>query len=98
MTTQFLTAPTYAGDPWTPRFLRSINDALCIGCGRCFKACGRGVLRLRGLDEDGALIEDEEDEYVRQVMTILVQGNCIGCEGCARACPKNCLEHAPLPI
>mgnify|MGYP000734077383 CR=1 FL=1 len=34
------------GRDWTPRFAQSINDAKCIGCGRCYRVCGRDVLQL----------------------------------------------------
>ncbi|WP_332835050.1 ferredoxin III, nif-specific [Vulcanococcus limneticus] len=101
MTTQALTALTFGGNSWTPQFVQSIDQSLCIGCGRCFKSCGRSVLMLRCLDEEGQLIasDDEEDEeYERKVMTIAAQQHCIGCQSCLRACPKNCLSHAPLSL
>ncbi|MHB0889427.1 4Fe-4S binding protein, partial [Acidithiobacillus sp.] len=48
-----LTARTKGGLTWTPHFVEQINDEKCIGCGRCFRACGRGVLLLKGINEDG---------------------------------------------
>lgn len=91
-----VTGLTFGGDSWIPKFIRSIDHDLCIGCGRCFKSCGRSVLALCGLDDEGQLLTegDDEDEIERHVMTIANQAACIGCESCSRACPRNCLSHA----
>jgi Nif-specific ferredoxin III len=92
-----LTGVTLGGKTWTPQFVREINRDKCIGCGRCFKACGRDVLLLKALNEDGEFVEDEEDEEIeRKVMTIVVPENCIGCQACSRVCPKNCYTHSSL--
>lgn len=94
-----LTGVTLGGKNWVPQFVQEINQDKCIGCGRCFKACGRDVLLLRALNEDGEFVEDEEDEEIeRKVMIISNSDNCIGCEACSRVCPKNCYTHAPLPV
>jgi Nif-specific ferredoxin III len=90
-----------SGSRWIPTFVSELNEDKCIGCGRCFKVCPRGVLELVGLDEDGAHIElddDEDDEYEKKVMTIAHQELCIGCTACARICPKKCYTHAALAI
>jgi len=42
-----------SGETWTPTFVQSINEDKCIGCGRCFRVCPRGVLELVGLDDEG---------------------------------------------
>ena len=39
-----------SGAQWTPTFVASLDEAKCIGCGRCFRVCPRGVLELVGLD------------------------------------------------
>ena len=94
-----LTGSTFGGKTWTPQFVQEINLSKCIGCGRCFKACGRDVLLLKALNEDGEFVEDEDGEEIeRKVMTILNAGNCIGCQACARVCPKNCYTHEPLDL
>lgn len=94
-----LTGLTFGQETWIPRFIQSINLKTCIGCGRCFKACGRGVLQLKALNEEGEFVDDEEDDEIeRKVMTIINQARCIGCEACARACPKNCQTHEPLAV
>lgn len=89
------------GRTWTPKFVKAINQRACIGCGRCFKVCGRDVLQLAGVSAEGELIPiavdlDEDDEYEKKVMTIANQVNCIGCEACSRICPKKCYSHAPM--
>ena len=37
-------AVTRDGTEWVPRYLESIDHDECIGCGRCYKACGQGVM------------------------------------------------------
>lgn len=89
------------GRTWTPQFVQEINQEKCIGCGRCFKVCGRDVLQLVGIDEDGELVameadDDDDEEYEKKVMTIAKQANCVGCEACSKICPKKCYTHAPM--
>ena len=88
-----------SGASWTPTFVQSIDESKCIGCGRCFRVCPRGVLELVGLNEDGERIGldpdgDEEEEYEKKVMTIAHQDQCIGCTACSKICPKKCYTHA----
>jgi len=92
-----------SGSTWTPTFVTSLDDHKCIGCGRCFKVCPRGVLELVGLTEDGERIavsvdDDDDDEYEKKVMTIAHQDLCIGCTACAKICPKKCYTHATALI
>jgi Nif-specific ferredoxin III len=92
-----LTGLRQGGTPWTPNFVQEINQTKCIGCGRCFKACGRDVLLLRAMNDEGEFVEnEEEDEIERKVMAIVHPELCIGCEACSRVCPKNCYTHAPV--
>ncbi len=88
-----------SGATWTPTFVQEIDEEKCIGCGRCFRVCPRGVLELVGLDEEGERISldpdgDEDEEYEKKVMTIAHQELCIGCTACAKICPKKCYTHA----
>jgi formate hydrogenlyase subunit 6/NADH:ubiquinone oxidoreductase subunit I len=46
------------------------------------------------LDEDGELVEDDEDEYERSVMTVARRDNCIGCQACAMVCARKSFTHA----
>jgi NAD-dependent dihydropyrimidine dehydrogenase PreA subunit len=39
-----LTGLTFGSKEWLPKFVQAINQHKCIGCARCFKVCGRGVL------------------------------------------------------
>jgi len=98
-----MVAYTRGGAEYVPVFLMSIDETKCIGCGRCYKVCGRDVMTLYGITEDGDLVrpgteeyEDVEDEIERSVMTMIAPENCIGCGACARVCPKDCQTHAPL--
>lgn len=99
MSTVTITLPD--GRSWTPKFVQSIDQEKCIGCGRCFRVCGRDVLQLVGIDEDGEVIalelgEDDDDEYEKKVMTVANQINCVGCEACAKICPKKCYTHEAM--
>jgi Nif-specific ferredoxin III len=93
------TGLTYGGAPWTPLFVQELNQAHCIGCGRCYKVCPRDVLTL--VDRTEALGDDfEEDEDSDMdntvVMSVANLADCIGCEACSKVCPKKCFSHAPL--
>lgn len=90
-----LTTVTRDGRAWQPSFLLAIDPKKCIGCGRCFKVCGRGVMELKGIDEDGNLVAaaDEDVETERKIMTLVDAGACIGCAACARVCAKGCQTH-----
>lgn len=90
-----------SGETWTPKFVKTLNEDTCIGCGRCFKVCPRGVLELVGLNEDGERVAidndaDEDEEYEKKVMTIAHQELCIGCTACSKICPKKCYTHEAL--
>ena len=89
-------AVTRDGRAWHPSYLLDIDQARCIGCGRCFKACGRSVMTLQGITEDGDLVAlDDDEEILRKVMTVTDPGACIGCGACSRVCGKNCQTHGP---
>jgi Nif-specific ferredoxin III len=91
---------TRDGRAWQPEFLVAINKDVCIGCGRCFKVCGRHVMTLKGVTEDGVMVdldEDEDEELEKKVMWLADAGACIGCGACARVCPTNCQTHGATP-
>jgi len=94
-----LTGLTQGGLDWEPKFVQEIDREKCIGCGRCFKVCGRNVLSLIALDEDGEVVDDDDDdEFERKVMSIVNAAKCIGCEACSRICPKKCYTHATVAV
>ncbi|HEX7479582.1 MAG TPA: ferredoxin III, nif-specific [Polyangiales bacterium] len=85
---------TRDGRTWQPAYLTAINAETCLGCGRCYKVCGRSVMTLQGVDDDGQLVAlDDDDEIERKVMTMADGGACIGCGACARVCPTNSQTH-----
>ena len=90
-----MTMMTRDGRDWVPQYLLAIDGQTCIGCGRCFKACGRGVMTLKGVDEDGEMVDldNDDDEIERKVMVMDDSGACVGCGACARVCPSNCQTH-----
>jgi Nif-specific ferredoxin III len=89
---------TRDGTPWIPQYLDSIDTELCIGCGRCFKVCTQGVLKLLGIDEDGEFCDpfDDDVEVERKVMSVDKSGACIGCSSCATVCGTNAQKHSAL--
>jgi Nif-specific ferredoxin III len=84
-------AVTRDGTEWSPLYLESIDAAACIGCGRCYKACGQSVMEPidRPLDDD----DDEDEMCGGTVMSVAHPGACIGCGACARACAKKAQTH-----
>jgi Nif-specific ferredoxin III len=79
-------------------FIEAIDAKACIGCGRCFKVCGQDVLKTMGVTEDGDMVEADDDDAERMVMTIANAGNCIGCAACARVCGKNAQTHVAASV
>jgi Nif-specific ferredoxin III len=83
---------TRGGAEWYPRYIMSLDQSLCIGCGRCFKTCSRAVFQLVEREQD----EDDDCEETSKVMQIVDALDCIGCEACSKVCPKSCLKHEAL--
>lgn len=93
---------TRDGRAWTPEYLVAIDDKTCIGCGRCYKVCGRDVMVLKGITDEGEFVnlggdDDDDDEIEKKVMAMNDPGACIGCGACARVCPTNCQTHDAAP-
>ncbi len=89
---------TRDGRMWVPEFLTAIDPDTCIGCGRCYKVCGRDVMTLKGVNGDGEIVpleDEDDDDFDRKVMAMNDIGACIGCGACARVCPKDCQTHTP---
>ncbi len=92
------TGLTRGGKSWTPQFVTEINQEDCLGCGRCYKACGFDVLSMVGLTEDGDIVDAFDDDAERKVMNIANPDNCIGCQACNKACPKNLYSYQSLEV
>lgn len=101
-----ITGLTRGGEEYTPEFVTQINQANCIGCGRCFKVCPRDVFDLVDRDEiEGLEADDYDDDYddyddddgfsddTAMVMSLKNALDCIGCGACSRICPKKCFTH-----
>lgn len=85
---------TRDGRPWVPKYLESIDYESCIGCGRCFKVCGRGVMAPVDKPVDDEY--DDDEECTTTVMSIADSGACIGCEACAKVCAKKAQAHVAV--
>jgi len=85
----FITGLTRDKKTWTPQFVTNIAKDVCIGCGRCFKACAKGIL---------AFEEEEIGDTVKAYMKVLNPGKCIGCGACGRTCPKSCFTFEPVEM
>ncbi|WP_210394694.1 ferredoxin III, nif-specific [Motiliproteus sediminis] len=90
---------TQDGSAWEPQFITEIDQAKCIGCGRCYKVCSRDVLNLTEYEANDDDYDDDYDDFdddeQRMVMEVANAGDCIGCEACAKVCSKNCIGHSP---
>ena len=97
-----ITGLTRGGAAWTPAFVVTLNQNVCIGCGRCYKVCPRDVFELIDRDDldldDLDSDDDDFDEAPGMVMNLKDLLDCIGCQACSRVCPKNCLSHEAQAI
>ena len=88
--TEFVQPLSRDGTPWMPMYLEEISMEACIGCGRCYKVCDHGVLKMMGVNDEGEIVEiEEDDDAERMIMTIVNKGRCIGCKACNFVCGKS---------
>ncbi len=73
----------------TPLFVQDYN--LCIGCGRCVRACRN----LRGVEALG-IVYDGEDYIVGTVAPSLQESDCRFCGACVEVCPTGALRDRDL--
>lgn len=83
----YITGLTRGRTEWTPKFVKSIEEELCIGCGRCFKICAHGVLAPKEVDEE---------DSAKMFMIVAKPDRCIGCQACGRTCSKKAFSFEPL--
>ncbi|NVJ92832.1 MAG: ferredoxin III, nif-specific [Methylocystaceae bacterium] len=99
-----ITGVTLGGVEWTPEFIMELDQANCIGCGRCFKVCPRDVFDLverEASDDDDDYDDDDDDGFsddTSMVMSLKNKLDCIGCKACSKVCPKTCMSHAPSAV
>jgi len=87
----YITGLTRDKQVWTPEFVTSIDKEICIGCGRCFKACAKGILSF---EEE----VDDDTDTIKAFMKVLNPEKCIGCGACGRTCPKGCFSFEPVEL
>ena len=85
----YITGLTRNKQKWTPEFAMTLDEEMCIGCGRCYKVCAHDVLGFHELDED---------DSAKMFMRLENPGNCIGCGACGRTCAKKCFTFAPVEV
>ena len=83
---------TRGGAEWYPKYIASLDQSRCIGCGRCFKTCSRSVFQLVEREVD----EDDDGEETSKVMQIDDADDCIGCQACGKVCAKSCITFEAL--
>ncbi len=95
MSAELIKGRTRGGEEWVPNFITGINQATCIGCGRCYKVCPRDVFEL--VERSDALMDEDDDDWddddEMKVMSVADADDCIGCMSCLRVCPKKCHSH-----
>jgi len=67
----------------TSQFLASVDEAKCIGCGRCARACPIQIITMVSVRPETG----EKQKLHSRVET----GVCLGCGVCADACHKNAM-------
>jgi len=88
---------TRGGTEWTPAFVTDLDQAICIGCGRCFKVCPRDVFEL--VEREAADNDEDDDDFSDDTSMVMALSNpldCIGCQACSKVCPKDCHSHTNL--
>jgi len=77
-----LNTPVTAGTRCVIAFTKAVKHKTytCVGCGRCTRACPRGIIPWRILQE----MEREKPNPLR----LLNAQKCIGCASCSMVCPS----------
>ncbi len=70
---------------YTTHFLPTLQEAECIGCGKCARVCPVEALRMTPVRQG-----DRERSVARVDEAI-----CLGCAVCVRNCPKKCIRLKP---
>lgn len=101
-----ITGLTRGGEAFVPKFVLTLDQTNCIGCGRCFKVCSRDVFELVEREDTGVEEEMDDDDSdddgfsddTSMVMSLKNALDCIGCEACSRVCPKDCMTHGASEV
>jgi ferredoxin len=70
----------------TTNFIPELSGGLCVGCGKCAKACPMDAIEMH---------DAPEPEGKPSRKAFLDEGRCLGCGLCVRACPKGGIRLAP---
>ena len=70
--------------------LAEVDEAKCVGCGACEKACPRGILKMVPLAAKGVILCSSKDRGA-ETRTECGSG-CIACGLCVKACPLGAIS------
>jgi formate hydrogenlyase subunit 6/NADH:ubiquinone oxidoreductase subunit I len=48
---------------------------------------------MKGISEDHELVDPDDGDAERMIMTVANAGSCIGCNACGMVCGKNAQTH-----
>ena len=71
------------GGLWTPKFVNEIDQEKCIGCGRCYKVCGREVLEMEqaGFTSDQILAREVGRVVLSRMASFNLAAHAAPCAG-----------------
>ena len=67
-----------------------VNEADCVGCGRCTKACPQGIIRIHDCANYIAVKCSNHDKGA--MARKICQVSCIGCGICEKTCTANAIR------